>query len=39
VQERRELDKNERVELEHAADEMWARLPDDYQWLKNWEYV
>ena len=39
VQERRELDKNERAELNHAADEMWARLPDDYQWLKNWEYV
>ncbi|MGC8829319.1 MAG: hypothetical protein ACP5TE_06035 [Verrucomicrobiia bacterium] len=39
VKERRELDVKETVELNKAADEMWARLPADYQWLKDWEYV
>lgn len=39
VKERRELDAKETVYLNQAADEMWARLPDDYQWLKEWEYV
>ncbi len=39
VKERRQLDQNEKAALDRAAHEMWARLPDDYQWLKNWEYV
>jgi len=39
IKERRELDLNERAELEQVGDEMWARLPADYQWLKDWEYV
>lgn len=39
VKERRELDMNERAELERSVDEMWARLPANYQWLKDWEYV
>jgi len=39
MKERRELDLNERAELERAVDEMWAKLPAHYQWLKNWEYV
>jgi predicted aldo/keto reductase-like oxidoreductase len=39
VQERRELDKAEAKELEEAMDEAWAKLPADYQWLKDWEYV
>lgn len=39
VKERRQLDAAERAELERATTEMWARLPADYQWLKNWEYV
>ncbi len=39
VQERRELDQNERAELERAGREMWARLPDHYCWLKDFEYV
>lgn len=39
VKERRELDVTERAELERSADEMWARLPVGYQWLKDWEYV
>ncbi len=39
VKERRQLDKDEKAELERAATEMWAKLPENYQWLKNWEYV
>ncbi len=39
VKERRELDVSERAELERSAEEMWARLPAGYQWLKDWEYV
>lgn len=39
VKERRQLDVAEAAELERAADEMWAGLPANYQWLKNWEYV
>jgi predicted aldo/keto reductase-like oxidoreductase len=39
VKERRELDLKEARELEAAMDEAWAKLPADYQWLKNWEYV
>ena len=39
VKERRELDANERAELAEAAENAWASLPANYQWLKNWEYV
>ncbi len=39
VAERRELDAIEKAELEKATDQMWARLPADYQWLKDWEFV
>ncbi len=39
VKERRELDKAEAWELEQAMDEAWAKLPANYQWLKDWEYV
>lgn len=39
VKERRELDSAEAKELEKAMDEAWAKLPADYQWLKDWEYV
>jgi len=39
VKERRELDVTERAELERSVEEMWARLPAGYQWLKDWEYV
>jgi len=34
-----DLDEVEAKELSTAMDEAWARLPDNYQWLKNWEYV
>jgi predicted aldo/keto reductase-like oxidoreductase len=39
VRESRELDEVEAKELEEAMDRAWAKLPADYQWLKNWEYV
>jgi len=39
VKERRELDKAEAKELEQAMDQAWAKLPTNYQWLKDWEYV
>ena len=39
VQERRQLDVKEKADLEQAVDQMWAKLPAGYQWLKNWEYV
>ncbi|HEY5910385.1 MAG TPA: aldo/keto reductase [Verrucomicrobiae bacterium] len=39
VKERRELDKQERADLEQAGAEMWARLPDHYCWLRDFEYV
>ncbi len=39
VKERRELDVQERAELDRAMDHAWAHLPDQYQWLKDWEYV
>ncbi len=41
VMERRkyDLNENEKAELENASNEMWAKLPPHYQWLRNWEYV
>jgi aryl-alcohol dehydrogenase-like predicted oxidoreductase len=39
IVERRQLDAQERAELEEAGQEMWAKLPTNYQWLKSWEYV
>jgi predicted aldo/keto reductase-like oxidoreductase len=39
VKERRELDLAEAKELERVMEQTWARLPENYQWLKNWEYV
>jgi aryl-alcohol dehydrogenase-like predicted oxidoreductase len=39
VSERRQLDAAEKAELKVATDEMWAKLPEGYQWLKDWEYV
>jgi len=39
VRERREFDLTEKAELQRIADETWAALPNDYQWLKDWEYV
>ncbi len=39
VKERRELDVEEKAELDHAMERAWATLPYHYQWLKDWEYV
>ncbi len=39
IKERRELDLAEATELDAAMDEAWARLPNHYQWLKDWEAV
>jgi len=40
VQERRQFDLTESRRMEQMVDEMWANLPEDYQWLKtDWEYV
>jgi len=39
VKERRQLDLQEKAELERAMDRAWASLPYHYQWLKDWEYV
>jgi aryl-alcohol dehydrogenase-like predicted oxidoreductase len=39
VMERRELDHEEKAELDRAMDRAWASLPESYQWLKDWEYV
>lgn len=39
VMERRELDVKEKAELDSASNEMWAKLPLHYEWLKDWTYV
>ena len=39
VKERRQLDMQEKAELKEAMDEAWAKLPPEYQWLKDWERV
>ena len=39
VKERRQFDMKEAAELETAATEAWAKLPANYQWLKDWQYV
>jgi aryl-alcohol dehydrogenase-like predicted oxidoreductase len=39
VAERRQLDLAEAKELDRLMDRAWANLPQNYQWLKNWEYV
>ena len=39
VMERRKLDLKEQADLTEAMDRAWASLPQNYQWLKKWEYV
>jgi aryl-alcohol dehydrogenase-like predicted oxidoreductase len=39
VREHREFDAEERAELRQMGAQMWANLPPEYQWLKQWEYV
>jgi len=39
IKERRELDVQELARLDSAAGEMMASLPQEYQWLREWEWV
>jgi aryl-alcohol dehydrogenase-like predicted oxidoreductase len=39
VVERRQLDLAEAGELKDVMEQTWAKLPPDYQWLKDWEFV
>ncbi|MHC4495389.1 MAG: aldo/keto reductase [Planctomycetota bacterium] len=39
IMEPEELAREEAKELELAMDDAWSRLPANYHWLKNWEYV
>ncbi|TKJ35432.1 MAG: hypothetical protein CEE38_14755 [Planctomycetes bacterium B3_Pla] len=39
IMEPEELAQEEAKELELAMDDAWNRLPANYHWLKNWEYV
>ncbi len=39
IRERRQFDAKEAAELETAAEQAWAKLPQNYQWLKDWQYV
>jgi len=39
VKERRQFDLKERAQLERASEQAWAKLPQNYQWLKDWQYV
>ena len=39
IRERRQLDVREQAQLDEAGREMWANLPEDYQWLKDWQEV
>jgi predicted aldo/keto reductase-like oxidoreductase len=34
-----QLDDRDTKVLRKAAERMWVNLPDDYHWLKNWEWV
>jgi aryl-alcohol dehydrogenase-like predicted oxidoreductase len=39
IRERRGLDHAETLDLQKASKEMWANLPPNYNWLRNWEHV
>jgi aryl-alcohol dehydrogenase-like predicted oxidoreductase len=39
IKERRQFDIKEAAELETAAEQAWAKLPQNYEWLKDWQYV
>ena len=39
VKERREFDVHEKVTFETMSQTLWDRLPENYQWLREWEYV
>ena len=39
VRERRQFEKAEIARYEKLTAAMWQRLPEDYTWLRNWEWV
>lgn len=39
VVERRQLGRAEARRLDRLTGEMWASLPPEYEWLRNWEWV
>jgi aryl-alcohol dehydrogenase-like predicted oxidoreductase len=39
VKERRQFDVKEAADLETATEQTLAKLPQNYQWLKDWQYV
>jgi aryl-alcohol dehydrogenase-like predicted oxidoreductase len=39
IRERRQLDRNEKAELDQATRRMWAHLNPGHEWLRDWEYV
>jgi aryl-alcohol dehydrogenase-like predicted oxidoreductase len=39
VKERRQLDLQEEAALDALSGPAWASLPQDYHWLKDWQYV
>lgn len=39
VLERRELDAQEKAELDRATDRAFANLPPRYEWLRNWDVI
>jgi aryl-alcohol dehydrogenase-like predicted oxidoreductase len=39
VMERRQLDEKETARLDNANSQALAKLPPNYHWLKNWQYV
>jgi len=39
VLERRKFNPAESAKFQQIVNDMWARLPEDYQWLKQWEWV
>jgi hypothetical protein len=39
AKERRQLDLAEALELQQAMEQTRPKLPKNYQWLKNWQYV
>ncbi len=39
VMQRRRLDVKETAELDNANKQAWAKLPANYQWLKDWQHV
>jgi aryl-alcohol dehydrogenase-like predicted oxidoreductase len=39
VKERRQLDVREKAQIQNLSETMWARLPNHYGWLRDWEFV